>query len=94
MEAMAAGCPVIYTKRSSGSELIKQGENGSLVDPDDIDDMAGKIIELLKSKELQQRYSQKGRETVSINFNIQKSARDHVKYYQEVINNHHLNSYE
>lgn len=83
LEALAVGCPVINTSRASGKELIEDGENGSLIDPDNIDEIAEKVIELIENKELQKRYSQKGRKTILDQFTIEKSAKDHVLFYSK-----------
>jgi len=85
LEAMAVGCPVLNSARSSGPELVTEGVNGSLVDPVDIEGMAGKIVSLLNDPERQKLYSQKGFETVSKQFNICKSAQDHVAFYTQTI---------
>ncbi|MCB1008280.1 MAG: glycosyltransferase family 4 protein [Acidobacteria bacterium] len=49
-EAMACGVPVIVADRSSLPEIV--GDAGRLVDPDDPDDLAGAIAELLDSPDL------------------------------------------
>lgn len=87
LEALAVGCPVINTSRASGKELIVDGENGSLIDPDNIDEIAEKIIELIENKELQERYSKNGRETILNKFTIEKSAKDHVEFYEMIKTN-------
>ena len=35
LHAMAAGCPTVYTSRGSGPEVIEDGRDGLLIDPDD-----------------------------------------------------------
>jgi len=82
---MSLGCPVIFTERASGPELIDNGENGLLVDPDNIDMIAGSIVRLLSEKELRDSYSRKGRETILEKFNIKKSAAEHLSLYRKVI---------
>lgn len=84
LEALAVGCPVINTSRASGKELIIDGENGSLIDPDNITEITEKIIELIENKELQKQYSQKGRATIINQFSIEKSAKEHLAFYQRV----------
>lgn len=84
LEALAVGCPVINTSRASGKELIIDGENGSLIDPDNIPEITEKIIELIENKELQKQYSQKGRATIINQFSIEKSAKEHLAFYQRV----------
>jgi glycosyltransferase involved in cell wall biosynthesis len=85
LEAMAAGCAVINSSRSSGPELVIDHENGLLVNPDDINAIAGAILLLLKDPGLQKKLARKGFETVLENFNIINSAKAHVEFYENVI---------
>ena len=84
LEALAVGCPVINTSRASGKELITDGENGSLIDPDNIEEIAEKIIELIENKNLQIRYSLNGQNTIAKKFNITKSAQQHIGFYKRI----------
>ena len=46
-EAMASGLPVIVSKRCGCSlDLVREGENGFLVNPFDVDDMAVKMMRM------------------------------------------------
>lgn len=85
LEALAVGCPVINTSRASGKELITDGENGSLIDPDNIQEIADKMIDLFENEELKTRYSVNGRKTIEKKFNIAKSVQEHIRFYTEVI---------
>ncbi len=88
MEAMAVGCPVVNTNRSSGTELITDKENGRLIDPDDVSAMAEIITELLADELQLEKYSLKGKETILNNFTITRSAAKHIEYYADVIKNY------
>jgi glycosyltransferase involved in cell wall biosynthesis len=57
LEAMAAGLPIVSTNVDGLSELIKNEENGYLVDPKNPDQLAQKILKILKNKELQNTMS-------------------------------------
>ncbi len=83
LEAMAVGCPVIYSTRASGPELIAQGENGLMVDPDDIQQIADSILMLLNDSGMRARFSMRGRETIEQRFDIRISVRDHILYYEK-----------
>ncbi len=85
LEAMAAGCPVIYTQRASGPELIKKDINGLLVDPDNEEEMADAMLLLLQNGELRKKFSAEGRTTVEQRFDIRQSANDHINFYSRVI---------
>jgi glycosyltransferase involved in cell wall biosynthesis len=85
LEAMAAGCAVIYTLKSSGPELIVDGENGLLVDPDDISSIVKAINLLVEDKELRKSIADTGKRLVSEKFDITISAQQHIDIYNEVI---------
>ena len=52
MEAMVEACPTIYSKRASGNELIRDGKDGLLVNPDDPRDIAAAILQVLEDSRL------------------------------------------
>jgi glycogen synthase len=68
LEAMAQGCPVIYSNRHSGPELIENGRNGLLIDPDRPDEIAGAILRLLRDGEEAARLGSAGRDDVARRF--------------------------
>jgi len=63
-EAMAQGCPTIYSRRGPGPELVRDGVDGLLVDPADPSDIAGAITRVLGDPELGSRLGRSGRERV------------------------------
>lgn len=92
MEAMAVGCPVVNTCKSSGQEIIADQINGRLIDPENIDSMAEIISELMEDEQQLMKYSSKGKETILNNFTISKSASKHVEYYSNVIKDYNKNA--
>lgn len=52
LEAMLCGKPVVASHNRGHNELVKDGVNGYLVDPDDVDGYAEKICHILAEKEL------------------------------------------
>lgn len=86
-EAMSVGCPTIYTKRSCGPEIVRDNIEGLLVDPDNIEEISTKILQLMGDKVLQKQFSLKGYGSVAERFNIEKSAKDHIDTYGEVMKN-------
>ncbi|OJX36757.1 MAG: hypothetical protein BGO87_13275 [Flavobacteriia bacterium 40-80] len=86
IEAMSTACPTIFTKYSCGPEIVRDNIDGMLVNPDDINEIAEKIITLINNKNLQQKYAVNGRKAVEERFDIKKSATDHLSLYKQVIN--------
>ena len=60
-EAMAAGLPVVATKVDGTPEAVREGETGFLVEPHDVETLAGKIEYLLSHPAEARRMGQNGR---------------------------------
>jgi glycosyltransferase involved in cell wall biosynthesis len=85
LEAMAAGCPVIYTSQSAGPELVAHRQNGLLVNPNSAEAIADALLELLRDAGLRQQLAQAGQRTVAERFNIPTIAAQHIDFYQRVM---------
>ncbi len=81
LEAMAAGCPTIYTRRGSGPELITPEVDGLLVDPDDRLAIATAIIRLLTDNALAARLGAAGRTTIAERFSTDRLVAATVRFY-------------
>ncbi len=64
LEAMAFGKPVIASRVGGLREIIKDGENGFLVEPGNERQIAEKISILIKNNELREAFQKKARKTV------------------------------
>lgn len=85
VEAMSCGCPVIYTNRSCGPEIVADRLEGLLVNPDDPDGISSTIVKLLEDKFLRKKYSEAAYAKVLDRFNLEKNAQAHIDYYNEII---------
>lgn len=84
LEAMRAGVPVIGGDVGGTRELIKDGENGFLVNPMDEKELATKIIRLLSDKELYERFRRNGFETAR-QYTVERMARETLTVYECVL---------
>lgn len=64
LEAMAAGCPVVATDLPVVSEMIRNGENGILVEPEDPAALAQGILRVLGDTALRRRLVEGGYRTL------------------------------
>ena len=64
IEAMACGCAVVATDCGGPRDIIKDGENGFLVEVGNINEIVNKVKLLLDNDELRWRIAKKGKETV------------------------------
>lgn len=78
-EAMANGLPVITTKRCvAGVELIKDGENGYIIDVDDTEALVNKVLMLRDNEELCRQMSFANINKMQTN-TIDQIAKDHIQ---------------
>jgi len=57
LEAMASGLPIVATKVGGIPEVVKDGENGLLVEPKNSKQIAEKVLLLLENNELREKIS-------------------------------------
>lgn len=86
LEAAAAGLPVIASRMGGIPEVVRHGETGLLLEhKDDAQELAGKILDLLRHQERRRRLGRQGREWVINNFSWKRIAGDLEKVYDEVM---------
>lgn len=68
LEAMAHGLPCIGVTGQPMDEIIRHGETGLLVPPEDVNALAAAFIELLKGQELRRRMGQAGYRLIANEF--------------------------
>jgi glycosyltransferase involved in cell wall biosynthesis len=80
-EAMACRKPVIGTRVGGIPELIQDGESGYLVNPRDIEAIAGKILLLVNSRELRYRMGETCYTVAKARFDLKKNVRRVLELY-------------
>jgi glycosyltransferase involved in cell wall biosynthesis len=86
MESMAQGCPTIYSRCSSGPELITDGDDGLLVDPANEQEIAQAIVKVLGDLDLSRRLGDAGRRRAQ-NFSVEAVTKNNVRFYQDCLAN-------
>jgi glycosyltransferase involved in cell wall biosynthesis len=93
LHAMAAGCPVIYTARGSGPELIDDGVTGMLIDPGRPEDIAGAIVRLLTDPAMAQSIGSRARETVRSRFSWNTLLAENEDFYRQCVKRFHARTH-
>lgn len=88
-EANAVGKPVIGGRSGGTAEAIVDGVTGFLVDPENADDVAGRLLLLLKSHELGQRMGAAGLQRVRAEFTWNTRAQTFREINQEIVRRNH-----
>ncbi len=87
-EAMAAGIPVVTSNRCGMPYMVRDGESGFLVDPDDPDDIAACLRELLCDDELRRQMGRKSAEIARDRFHPDAVARRTREVYLRAAGQH------
>ena len=83
LEAMACGKPVIASNLPGVRGVFKNGEQGLLIKPNDIDDLKEKLSRIISNDKLAQRLGQSARELVEKNYTWEKAAdKLNIIYYR------------
>jgi N-acetyl-alpha-D-glucosaminyl L-malate synthase BshA len=85
LEAMSCAVPVIGTGIGGMPEFIRDGFNGFLFDPDDIDGMVCKAVELLADEALRVSIGKNARCTAVQNYNRERIVEKYIEVYRTVI---------
>jgi glycosyltransferase involved in cell wall biosynthesis len=85
LEAMGAGKPVIATNVGGNPELVRDGETGFLVEPDDPCGIARAIERLLGLPDKGASLGRRGRERVESDFSLPAIAARHVALWRAVV---------
>ncbi|MFH1778045.1 MAG: glycosyltransferase family 4 protein [Candidatus Omnitrophota bacterium] len=86
IEAMSYAKPVVGCSVGGVPEVIKDGETGILVAPEDHYQLTQAIIRLLKNKELRVRMGINARKHVEANFTREQMVQKTLDTYRKVIN--------
>ncbi|MCK5320057.1 glycosyltransferase family 4 protein [Candidatus Parcubacteria bacterium] len=80
LEAALASLPVIGGNAGGVKDAIFDGETGLLVDPRNVDDIAGAILKLAQDKELRKKMGAQGRKRAIRDFEWSRQIRKIYKY--------------
>jgi glycosyltransferase involved in cell wall biosynthesis len=85
IEAMACSKPVISTEVDQVPELVKDGVNGILIPPGDVQALCLAIEELASDAALRQRLGEGGRHTVEECFSLRQAVMQYAAVYHELL---------
>ena len=82
IEAMGQGIPAIGTRIAGIPEQIIDYQNGLLIDPSDVDQLATAIKEMADDNELRESCSRNSKETFERNYTAEISVRNYSELYK------------
>lgn len=85
LEALALAKPVAATRVGGIPEIIRDGETGLLVPPEDPEQLAEALLRLLRNPEEGKKLGERGRAVVAREFNVETMAHKIAEVYREVL---------
>lgn len=84
-ESMAAACPTIYSQRGCGGELVRDGQDGLLVDPDQPKQIADAILRILQDDRLAEELGTAGVRRIREKFSLEAVLPKNLAFYHDCI---------
>lgn len=85
LEAMACGLPCVATRVGGSPEAVQNGENGFLVEPEDAEGAAHRILALLRQPELARKLGWAARQTVESKFTLEVVVKNLEEVYESLL---------
>jgi glycosyltransferase involved in cell wall biosynthesis len=84
LQASAAGIPIVATKAGGIPEIVRNGENGYLLEPGDVNGIADAAISLLTDSGKAREFGQAGRERILSHFSIENMVKGNLAVYSQL----------
>jgi glycosyltransferase involved in cell wall biosynthesis len=85
LEAMACGLPCVATRVSGNEDIIANGVNGLLVEPEQPAEMAQALRHTIEDTELAQRFGREGRATVERDYQLTIVVEQYLELYRRLL---------
>src|SRR5581483_11023713 len=85
IEALASGCPVVATRVGGVPDVVREGEDGFLVDPGAVEDIAERLARLARDPALRARMGEAGRTRVVPRYAVERLVDDVDGLYRRLL---------
>ncbi len=85
IEALAAGRPVVATRVGGVPDVVRDGVDGFLVEPGDVDGMAERLSQLAADAPLRHRMGEAGRASVHERYSVERLLDDVDRLYRRLL---------
>ncbi len=85
IEALASGCPVVATRVGGVPDVVRDGEDGFLVETGAVDALADRLVQLAEDPALRRRLGEAGRARVVPRYAVSRLIDDVDRLYRELL---------
>ena len=83
LEAMAVGKPIVGCNGQGIAEIVRNGENGFLVEPNNLEQLVDVVARVLGDRAVRQRVATAGHRTVLQHLTLSRQAEELARIYRE-----------
>ncbi|HPO50949.1 MAG TPA: glycosyltransferase, partial [Spirochaetota bacterium] len=87
LEALSCGTPVISFSIGGMTDILKNGENGFLSEPFDIEDMGNNILKFVKDDRLRKKTSDAGRRLIEEKYRAENQVKAYLEIFSDCLKN-------
>ena len=81
LEAMACGLPVVATNVGGTAEIVEDGRQGFLIDPQSPEQITEKVIYLLSNDKKKDKFRKEARAKIKNNFTLEEMVKNYEELY-------------
>ena len=85
IEGMASGCPVITTRVGGHPDIISDGNNGYLIEPQNIDSLTKKMLQILNNPKQSAHLKENARLDAKNNFSLENLINNIENHYDDLL---------
>lgn len=85
LEAMACGVPVVATRTGGNPELVQDQVNGLLFDVGSAEQLADRLLNVYKNKDLRKRFQNNGPSFIHENFTLETTVSNYQNLYLRLL---------
>jgi glycosyltransferase involved in cell wall biosynthesis len=85
IEALAGGCPVVATRVGGVPDVVRDGEDGFLVEPGNVEELADRLARLAADPEFRTRLGRAGRDRVLSRYAVERLLDDVDVLYRRLL---------
>ena len=92
IEAFSVSKTVVATSVDGTPEIVKNNENGLLVEPKNIEQLADSICYLIENSDFREKLELCAKSTYDLKFSFNKLKENYIQYYTSLLNNTSLSA--
>jgi glycosyltransferase involved in cell wall biosynthesis len=85
IEALAAGRPVVATRVGGVPDVVRDGEDGFLVETGDVESLAERLAQLAEDPQLRHTMGEAGRSRVLTRYSVERLIDDIDRLYRSLL---------